>query len=68
MTEKGHFKKFIIVYFLARLGTCLSFSFINVEPLKSLIAGAAFEAGFILFISLFRPFYHSFNNIFMILT
>lgn len=29
-SDKGHFKKFIVVYFLARLGTCLSFSFINV--------------------------------------
>lgn len=65
-SSNGHFKKFIVVYFLARLGTCLSFSFISVEPLKSLIAGAAFEGAFILFISFVRPFYHSLNNIFMI--
>lgn len=66
-SDKGHFKKFIVVYFLARLGSCLSFSFISVEPLKSLIAGAAFEGGFIIFLSFVRPFYHSLNNIFMII-
>ena len=65
-SDKGHFKKFIVVYFLARLGTCLFFSFINVQPLKSLIAGAAFEGAFIIFIAFVRPFYHSYNNIFMI--
>lgn len=57
----------MLVYFLARLGSCLSFSFISVEPLKSLIAGAAFEGGFIIFLSFVRPFYHSLNNIFMII-
>jgi hypothetical protein len=66
-TPKGHFKKFMVVYFLCRLGSCLSFSFISVDPLKSLIAGAAFEGAFIIFISFVRPFYHSLNNIFMIL-
>lgn len=30
LTDKGHFKKFVIVYFLCRLGTCLSLSYINV--------------------------------------
>lgn len=29
-SDKGHFKKFIGMYFFCRLGTCLSFSFISV--------------------------------------
>ena len=67
LSEKGHFKKFICIFFLSRIGATFSLAFVTSDPIKGLIGSAVFEAVFILTVVFTKPFIALFNNIFVML-